>query len=76
MPDLSKHQLKCDARDTTGSTIFFFGGVGDKNPSSVGRAFSGFGFSVSGIAAAPQLYPKVVLPNLDTSSNAEIDCQQ
>jgi hypothetical protein len=55
MPQPLEHQLKCDARDTIGSTIFSFGGVGDKYPSSVGRVsrFSGFAFSVSGIGSSP-----------------------
>jgi len=59
-------QLKCDAHDTTGSTIFFFKGAGDKYPSSVGRdsRFSGSGFSVSGIDSLPSNNTGAVSPNL------------
>jgi hypothetical protein len=66
MYPLSNHQLKCDARDTAGSTIFFFGGVGVRYPSSVGRVsgFSDFAFSVSDIVSspAPQWQRGVVMP--------------
>jgi hypothetical protein len=51
----SQTLAKCDARDTTGSTILFLGGVGVRYPSSVGRVsrFSGLVFSVSGIVSSP-----------------------
>jgi hypothetical protein len=46
--------------------IFFFGGVGVKYPSSLGRVsgFSGFDFSVSGILSSPTATPSNVCLDL------------